>query len=208
MPKQASLHWLWVDKDDTCQDSIVYVRELFAPPGDSVACLTSSSITCSRERTGPCRAINRVNHMSPVTPVVLVSLLIALPFHSQKCPSLDDKLYSHHSGYKRHPEKNVLAIFHPIILTTCKQLLWVLVSSSPLSGESCGSQQSILSGKTVCSLSLGCMTKPHQSSQGDVHTPQKVDLGRRRASLTWDRHWIKRACLHSFPVLPFLLCSM
>lgn len=60
-------------------------------------------------------------------------------------------------------------ISHLIILTICKQLLWVLVSSSPLPGESCGSQQTVLSGKTVCSLSLGCMTKPHQSSQGVKH---------------------------------------
>lgn len=44
-------------------------------------------------------------------PVVLVSLLIALPFYSQKCPSLDDKLYSHHSGYKRHPEKKCVGCF-------------------------------------------------------------------------------------------------
>lgn len=53
-------------------------------------------------------------------PVVLVLLLIVLPFSSQKCPSLDDTLYSHHSGYKRHP---VLAISHPVILTICTQLL-------------------------------------------------------------------------------------
>ena len=107
-------------------------------------------------------------------PVVLVSLLIVLPFHSQKCPSLNDKLYSLHSGYKRQAEKkNVLAVSHPIILTICTLLLWVLVSSSLLPGESCGSQQT----DPLAKLSAHCprVAWPRHIiySRGCLHTPQR-----------------------------------
>lgn len=36
----------------------------------------------------------------------------------------------------------------------------------------------VLSDTTALSLSLGCMVKPHQSPQGDVHTPQCLLLDR------------------------------
>lgn len=63
--------------------------------------------------------------------------------HSQECPSLDEKLYSHHAGYKRHP-KNVLAVSLPVILTTCKRLLRPSLPFPLLPGQTCGGQHAVL----------------------------------------------------------------
>lgn len=123
-------------------------------------------------------------------PVVLVLLLIAHPFHSQKCPSLDGKLYSHYSRYGRHPEIKCVGYFlshNPEHMHTVALSLIIFPFSLWKSAH-----WPVLSVKTALSLPLGCMAKPHQLSQGDVHTP--------RCLVRQVLH--RRACLHSFPVLP------
>ena len=120
-------------------------------------------------------------------PVVLVLLLIAFPFHSQKHPGLDDKLYSHH--YR--PRKICVGYFpshNPDPMHTSALSLGFLLSSP---GEIHGSWQTVLPDKTVHLLSLAGVAEPHASSQGDgcPHTseggPQlQACLTHRRQTLT------------------------
>lgn len=74
-------------------------------------------------------------------------------------------------------KKKVLAVSHVIILTVCKlsalRLGFLLASSR----ESCGSQQTVLSGKNVSSQSL-----LHVSfMSGNAHTLQNMDPSGRHA---------------------------
>lgn len=139
-------------------------------------------------------------------PVVLVSLLIVLPFHSQKCPSLNDKLYSLHSGYKRHPEKkkcfgcfpshnsdhmHAIALSLGFLLSSSRGELWKSANWP--------------SGKTVCSLSPSCMTKAHHLFQGVPAHPTTWTSAAGRPHRSETKPWIKQACLCSSPILYFLL---
>ena len=106
------------------------------------------------------------------------------------------------------PEKYVLAISHPIILTLCTQVLWVLVFSSLHQGRSMeAGKLSCLTKLSTCCPWLAWLSPMRHPKGMDVHTPQKVDLSCRHASLIGDRPWLKRACFHSFPVFSFSLFS-
>lgn len=76
----------------------------------------------------------------------------------------------------------MLAVSHPIILTICtlsSLSLAFLLSSSTVC---CGSEQTVLFGKTVCSAVPGLHDQAASLIPGVTHTPQKVDLSHRHAS--------------------------
>lgn len=141
-------------------------------------------------------------------PVVLVLLLIALPFHSQKCPSLDDKLYSHHDGYERHPEKkcvgyvpshnsdhmHTIALSLGFLLSSCTRELWKSANCAvwqkrPLNAPGLHDQ----------ATSVTPRARPHTSEGGPQLQACVTDL---RPTLN------PKGMFTSFPVLYALLFSI
>lgn len=130
-----------------------------------------------------------VRHTSLFTRTILVCacfpgvIMPGPPLHSQECPSLDEKLYSHHAGYKRHP-KNVLAVSLPVILTTCKQLLQPSLPFPLLPGQTCGGQHAVLLTENLLTIPGGseegaeipprgaCGPRDVASAAGTTHRPR------------------------------------